>query len=405
MKHVAGEQGEGVAAMAATLGLDKIDSIASCVGVVDGQIRNRTFVNTGGSTQGLLVLAAGRGIKPADLEQVPADSDLVVGVSLDATRIVETARTLAAVGGPASADQFDRLLQEIETNIDASVEENILQGFGNVMVFHDSPSAGGLLATSLVGSVEVTDYDRAYLAYTGLLDFLKSNMDVDRNGPQRKGQTLEKANFLDETIWYINSFGQRAAPFTPSFCMTKTHLYVAPHPQALKAHLRFLKSKEPNFSSKLGPEIPVNAGELIGLGYADTRSLVRYAYALAPYFGQPLMSELQRSGMKLDVYAIPSAKAILPFLSNAYSTVVRTRDGILFESQSPLPIPGGSAVLSALPFGASMFGIRAVRVGAAEMPPPELKPVRAAVSPSRFVLPRAANSGTPQRVGVPLSRK
>ncbi|MEX2317479.1 MAG: hypothetical protein WD669_10035 [Pirellulales bacterium] len=402
---VAGSQAAGVTAMAATLGVDKIDSMATWTGVVDGQIRTRSFVNTGGSTQGLLVLAAGRGIKPADLEQVPADADLVVGVSLDAARVLETARTLAAVGGPASVEQFDRILKEVELNIDATFDENILQGFGNVMVFHDSPSAGGLLVTSLVGSVEVTDYNRAYTAYTGLLDFLKSNMDMESMGGQRHGQTLEQAKYLDETIWYVNTVGRNDFPFAPSFCMTKTHLHVAPHPQALKAYLRFLKAKEPSFASKLGPEIPVSAGELFCVTYADTRSLVRYAYAFAPYVGQSLLSELQASGLKLDAFSIPSAKAILPFLANSYSTAVRTRDGILLENQSPLPIPGGSTAISALPIFASLFAFRARPFGANEMPQQDLKTVRATLPAPRIAAPPAPDPANPSRLSAPVSRK
>ena len=66
---------------------------------------------------------------------------------------------------------------------------------------------------------------------------------------------LKKAKFLDETIWYINTVGDDDVPFAPSFCMTKTRLFVAAHPQALKAHLRFEKGNESNFAAKLGKEI------------------------------------------------------------------------------------------------------------------------------------------------------
>src|SRR6185503_13936785 len=103
-----------------------------------------------------------------------------------------------------------------------------------------------------------------------------------------------------------------------------------------------------------------------------------------------------------DVYAIPSAKAILPFLSNPYSTVVRTRDGILFESQSPLPVPGGSTVMSALPAAAMLLGVRVARVGANDVRPIPMKPQPAAVPAPRTVVRRAGSLSKLQPVTLPL---
>jgi hypothetical protein len=154
---------------------------------------------------------------------------------------------------------------------------------------------------------------------------------------------------MDETIWYVNVVGSSDFFFAPSFCMTENRLLMAVHPQALKAHLRFLKSKQPTFAAKLGKEIPLNEGELFFVSYADTKALVRYIYSIVPYMGQSMLSGMQEAGINFDVYSIPSASAILPYLQNAFSTAVRTREGLLLESQSPLPIPGISSLLPLFP--------------------------------------------------------
>jgi hypothetical protein len=361
--HVASQQGADVATMAASLGLDKLDSIASVTGVVDGQIRTRTFATTGGSTRGLLVLGAGRGMKAADFEHVPADADFVTALSVDPARLLETAQQLAAVGGENSRAQLDQIIKDVELQIDATFEGQIFPGFGNVLVLHDSPSAGGLFVTSLVGSLEVVDRNKAYLAYTGALDYLQGQLeDSDSSGGQRS--SLKKERYLDETMWYVNVVGQNDFIFAPAFCMTESRLYITPHPQAMKSHLRFLKEKQPTFASKVGTEVPLNEGELIFAAHADTKSLVRYLYSIVPYVGQSILGELQRRGFKMDVYAIPSAPSVLPYLKNAFSTVVRTRDGLLMESQSAIPAPGGATSLTIVPPLLSLFAFRMPRLGA-----------------------------------------
>ena len=50
----AGAGGDAIKAIAATLNLNAVESIASATGVVDGQLRSRRFIATGGSTEGIL---------------------------------------------------------------------------------------------------------------------------------------------------------------------------------------------------------------------------------------------------------------------------------------------------------------------------------------------------------------
>ena len=327
-----GLQAAVVNAMVKMVGADAIDSIASAAGVADGRIRSKTFITTDGQTDGILSLFAGRAIKPADVQHVPADADLVMAFSLSAPKVLAAVKDIIGKAHPQSRDVFDQLLKQFETEFGASVEDDIFGAFGDLWVFHDSPAAGGLFVTSLTGSVEVRDSAKAEKVFSQSMKLLEQALPGETQpAPRRRGIFLEKGEFLDRTIYFINTVGDDDIPFAPAFCLTDKHLLVTPHPQAMKAHLRFLGGQKANFASRLGKLVPSAEGDLLSVSYFDTKSLIRYVYAVAPYFGQVILSELQREGFPLNIFSLPSAEAILPYVGNSVSTTVRI---------SPLPPRG-----------------------------------------------------------------
>ncbi len=366
-----GKQADAVKAMVKMVGADVIDSIVSATGVVNGQVRTKMFMTTGGRTDGVLSLAAGRAIKPADLEHVPADADFVTALSLSAPKILAAVRDIIGKADPNSKKAFEQLLDQFEREFGSSIEEDIFQAFGDVWVFHDSPAAGGLFVTSLIGSLEVRDSGKAKAVFAQAMKVLEQVLPGEtRAGFRRRGVFLVEGKFLNRTIYFVNIVGDDV-PFAPAFCLTEKHLLVAPHPQALKAHLRFLHSREANFASRLKMLAPSSGDDLLSVTYFDTKSLVRYLYAFAPYLGQILFSEMQREGVPLNIFSLPSARAILPYVGDSVSTVVRTKVGILSERQTALPIPGGAGALINLPI--MLFGAKVVRIRAMET---EALPVR-----------------------------
>ena len=134
-------------------------------------------------------------------------------------------------------------------------------------------------------------------------------------------------------------------PFAPAFCLTETHLLAAPHPQALKSHLRFVASKGARFSAKLKERLDIPDGDLLSLTFVDAKPLLQDLLAFAPYLAQLAFSRIQSEGGEIDIFSLPSARAILPYAGDLKSTVVRTEDGILFHSQNGIPIPGGGVQL------------------------------------------------------------
>ncbi len=351
-----GPQGLIVAAMVKQLGLDSVESLALCTGIVEGQVHTRGFLKTGGKTEGVLALAAGRPLTPKDFQHVPGDADLALGFTLDFPRVLKTARTIIAQAGDQPKEGFDRFLAQLEMELGGlSLENEFFKAFGNAWVLYDSPANGGILATAPVLSVDVTDHDKAKIVLEKLMNVLKNDVlrGERQTGRFRRGEFLEKKTFLDHDIYYVNIVGNES-PFSVSFLLTETHLLAATNPQHLKGHLRFLKAKEENFSAKFQEKFP-HSGEMFAACYTDPQLFTRYFVAVSPIMSSLMFGEIQREMRGFDMFDFPSARAFLPYLGEGFLIKERTEDGILFNSRSGVPVPGASAMVMTIPMMGFFF--------------------------------------------------
>ena len=327
------QMGAMILGMAGMVGADSLDALVGSVSVVDGRIVSQTFLETGGKTTGIFALASGRGLQAADFQDVPADADLIVSWSLNGAKIIGAIREVIGKVDPGSRERFEQMLSQFATEIGFRLEEDLLQALDDVWMVQNSPGAGGLFLTSAVGSVGVKDHAKAELAFGRLMKLLEAGLPGLRESGfrRRRGVTLEQATFLGHTMYYINTVGDDF-PFTPTFCLTKRHVLITPHPQAMKAHLRFLNSKQERAKMVLP-----DSGDVLVYTRVDTAKAVGLLYTLAPYFGTVMFSELQREGVDMTVFSLPSAKAILPYMQQSEMEIVRTDDGIMMRSRGSLP--------------------------------------------------------------------
>ncbi len=351
-----GPQGLVVAAVVQQLGADTIESLAMCSGVVDGQLHSKGFLKTGGKTEGLLALAAGRPLSAKDFQEVPADADLVLAFTIDLPKILGTTRKLIAQAGEQPKENFEQILAQLEKELGLSFENDVFKAFGQSWLLYDSPSNGGVLFTAPILGLEVTDYEAAKKTFAKLMDVLKLAVPGEIQGGRfGRGIYLTKKSFLDHEIYYINPVG-REEPFAPAFTLTKTHLLVSPHPQQLKAHLRFLASKEGRFSEKFEAKIQHGGGELFAMCYTEPQLFARYVVAVSPIIAAMSFPEIQREGVNIDGFEFPSARAFLPYLGTGLLTKERTQDGILWNNRHGLPVPGLAGVATVFPmFGFLMY--------------------------------------------------
>jgi len=357
--------GVDVASTAEMLGLDSLDYIVSASGIEsNGQISCRNFIATGGKTNGILKLAAARGIKTDDVKHIPADVDFAFAMSLDATQILEEVRQILSAVGPGPAQALEDALRQIEDETTVSVEGDVFTALGDAWTLHNSPSGGGVLFSGIVLTVDIRDAEQARATYDKMMDLIKLNLPGINEGLRSRGAEMKNRDFLGQDIDYLNVVGDDDVPIAPALCLTKERLYIALHPQSIKSQLRFLKSKEASFADRMADDFKLPAGDLLSLTYWDAEATVKLLYSLVPYFGQMIMTEVQsNAAVDIDIFDIPSAHAILPYISPYTSSTVRTPEGILTTSTSTLPLPLGSGMSTILPMLSFLRMQRAVPFG------------------------------------------
>jgi len=331
--------------VARTLALDRLDSIANCVGVENGQIVSRTELRViPGEPAGLWALGDGESIAPDTCETVPADADFVAAGSVDAAAVLKQLRTIVGQTSPPSLDVLNRRIEEVETQLGFDLEEDIFPALGQRVVVHNSPTTGGVFFSSPIAMLEVEKPEEAFAIFSKVMSLFDDTLPGETRGPpRRRGTFLAKQKFFDRTIYYVNIVGEDDIPFAPSFCFTGKHVLAAPHPQPIKAYLRFLDgepSRSETFASTTETMLDKADGEVIAFSRTNAQKAVDLLYSIAPYVGQVILSEAQGRGLEMTVFDVPSAAAIRPYVSPAKTLTYRTERGIVLENHSALPIPG-----------------------------------------------------------------
>lgn len=342
--ELAGPFGAIAKSMIDTVGASKVDTLISIAGVIDGQIAHRTHLQTGGSTKGVFALTAGRGLKAEDFVAIPGDADFVASFSLDFPEVLKAVEQVIATVDPNLTENADAMKEMFAQQAGFDLEKDFLPAYGQHWCLFDSPDAGGLYVTSLTLAVEVKDPKKSQEVFGKIIKLLESQLPGDFSSEfRRRGVTMESREFLDHTIHFVNTVGDDV-PIAPAFCQTDKQLLIALHPQAIKAHLRFLQEKGPSFASSMSEHAP-ETGEMIYYSQFDAPQLIRFVYSVMPYLMQVGLSEAQSENFNLDIFAVPSAQAILPYMKDSRSWIVRTNEGLLFESRSSLPMPPAAALL------------------------------------------------------------
>ncbi|QDT36798.1 hypothetical protein [Stratiformator vulcanicus] len=339
--------------VARTLALDRLDSIATCVGVEEGQIVTRTELRVmDGDRVGIWALAAGEAIQADDFKTVPGDADFVAAVSINAKEILTQTRTIIAQTSPNSVEVLDRRIEQFETMLGHSLEEDVLTSFGQKVIIHNAPSTGGVFISSPIAMVEVTKPEQAFGIFSKSMSLLDDWLPGEtREPPRRRGVFLAKQKFLGKTIYYVNFVGEDEVPFAPSFCFTGKHVVAAPHPQPIKAYLRYVDSpsdEQESFADVVQEMVSGSEGEVIAYNRLDANKAVDLLYAVVPYVAQIVMSEGQKRGLEMTVFDVPSAAAIRPYVFPATSLTTRTDRGYVVESRAALPVPGLQVAPAAL---------------------------------------------------------
>lgn len=328
--------------------VDALHHVVQVSGVENDAMIQRTFVATNGRTDGIMVLAAGPAIRTDHFAHIPADADLVLAASVSLKNIYQESRRLLATAQPLSVRVFDEAVKQLEKELELNIVDDVLPAFGDIMTAFDSPSAGGMIATSLVVSLEVRDRTKAAVVFDRIMKLVEQSLTPEHTDGEFQATTLRQQQFLDRTLFYISSAESSYGPtahVTPTFCLTDRHLLFAIHPQAMKAQLRHQALRRPGFDQLAASKIKLPAGDTLTYAYVNGPRANTLLGSILPFIGQNAISQL--AGVTIDPYLIPSTPAIASYFGDSTTAIVRQKDGLLIESRNAPPVIVSFALLSA----------------------------------------------------------
>lgn len=331
-------------------GVSALDYSVRVSGLDQGTMIERTAIATGGSTDGVLVVAAGQPIRSENLAHIPADADLVIATSINLTRVYQETRKLLATIQPLSVRLFDETVKQLEAELELKIVTDILPAFGDVITAFDSPSEGGVIVTSMIIGLEVRDAAKATRVFDRMMKLLEQSVSHQLEPGETPTSSLQQQTFLGHSIHYVqlpeSTEGLKLA-IAPTFCLTEGHLLFAVHPQAMKAQLRHLQQSHLSFDPFTKPKYAIPNGEILTFVYLNGPRANLVFSSLLPYMAQTLLAQLEYEGIILDPFSIPSAAAIAPYFGDATMMVSRQREGLFIESRNMPPAVVVSELFSA----------------------------------------------------------
>lgn len=319
-------------------GIDAIDCIVAGSGVVNGNVLQRTFISTGGRSDGVLMLAKNLALKPEQFAHIPADSDMVLATSLDLGQLVNGVRELVAKTNPLSLKVFDQATREFEAELGLSLAADLYPAFGNAWTVFNSPLEGGMFGSNTIVALEVRDPVKAQIVLDRLMQLLEQSLSSENDADFGATAELKQHEFMGHGISYIRRSGGSFGPSvstSPSFCLTRGHVLFALHPQAIKSHLRYLGKPRPGFETVARAKLSLADQELLFAGYLDGARSTQNLSGLAPFLAQTLTDMAQSHGVEFDPFVIPSTAALAPYAGDVTTSIARQKDGLIVESKNP----------------------------------------------------------------------
>ncbi|MEW6251475.1 MAG: hypothetical protein AB1716_12565 [Planctomycetota bacterium] len=330
------------------LGISAVKSKYLHVGVRDGQPACSVFAHVVGARRGLLKLWEQKPLADEDLRLVPQDAYWAWVRNVDLAGLWrETERILEALA-PEAVGTVEGALAMVQQVLGFSITEELLPALGDTWAFFDAPGHGGMLLT---GSVMVVDAREPQK----LREMLARVAEVAR-GPLAArtdyGLELKRMTRDGREIEYL-LIGGLPAPVAPAWTFVGNRWVFGLYPQTVAVAARQVdpQTRGPALLdnaefAKLRARLPK---EVQGLGYLDTRYLVRLYYPLVRGAQTALASMFAGQGAEIDFALAPPLPEYLEQLTCYVDAVSADDAGVLYMgagSGAALTVPAAAAAMT-----------------------------------------------------------
>lgn len=325
------------------LGLSNLESVVNVTGLGESNTVSRTWFKVNGKPTGMLAMLDAEPLEADDFAEIPADSTIAISLKLDPVETLDRLISLIDLIEPGASQQARLGLQQIDSEIGFSLENDLLGSLGDSWSVYHSPSEGGAIFTGWTAVAEVKNSAALRAVTATIVDRVKQFEDMMRaRGGRVRMVGVRELEVGNNTVHFLNFVGEES-PVAPAWCVTDKHLIVSLFPQGVAAFLnrdasaRSLASL-PHVKEALATDRPP-----VSLLHVDSKTVCQSVYPLALIGANFLFSELQREGVDLNISIMPDGNTIARHLQPALTTVTSGDDGIEVVSTRTLPISMGAA--------------------------------------------------------------
>jgi len=342
------------------LGLTNLETVVNVTGLGETNTVSRTWFKVNGQPTGLLAMLDAEPLDADDFAEIPADSTIAVSLKLDPVETLDRFISLIDLIEPGTSQQARLGLQQIDSEIGFSIENDLLGSLGDSWSVYHSPSEGGAIFTGWTAVAEARNPEALRTVTATIVGRVKQFEEMMK-GQGRRSRIVEVRTMAvgDDTVHFLNMIGEEF-PFAPAWCVTDKHLIVSVFPQGVAAFLNRKHGAEtlsslPHIQKALAAERPP-----MSVVHIDSKTVCESVYPLTLIGANFLFSELQREGIDLNISIMPVGNTIARHLQPALTMVTSGDDGIEVVSTRTLPISMGTGT-SVLP-SLFMFGVSSSRV-------------------------------------------
>ena len=324
------------------LGLSNLESVVNVTGLGESNTVSRTWFKVNGKPTGMLAMLDAEPLEADDFAEIPADSTIAVSLKLDPVETLDRLISLIDLIEPGTSQQARLGLQQIDSEIGFSLENDLLGSLGDSWSVYHSLSEGGAIFTGWTAVAEAKNPATLRAVTATIVDRVNQFEDMMRaRGGRVRMVGVRELEVGNNTVHFLNFVGEES-PVAPAWCVTDKHLIVSLFPQGVAAFLnRDAGAKSlaslPHVKEALAADRPP-----VSLLHVDSKTVCQSVYPLALIGANFLFSELQREGVDLNISIMPNGDTIARHLQPALTAVSSGEDGIEVVSTRTLPVSVGA---------------------------------------------------------------
>ncbi len=305
------------------LGLENVQAACLASSLDEGSSRDSLFIDCPGPKTGLLKALSPHGVSRDNLGIIPADTLYFINLVFDPELIMKEVDKFVRKALPNHYRMFRKEIETAKRESGFDFESEILGPLGSeILFFLNMPKTGVAIIPDMVLMVDLDDA----AGFQAFVDKL-----LQRVGDEVK---VGKTSYEGRILRHITP-RKPGIPFSPTFTVINSKLFLAGTPMSMKKYLKWLNSGEPGIveTTEFKKAMAGVPDKVTGLEYINLKRCANIGYDLVQPF---LPSLLAQSKLPLEPGLLPMTETVTEYFSGQLSYTEFNENGILMTGRSPI---------------------------------------------------------------------